>query len=153
MRRVLAFLVIGLLTLAPRAFAVEAEAHYEGLDGDAEANVRAVVSFEHQDEKTLTDLEVQRLYEKAPDEIRRALEPFGWYRPAIDSRLERMKDGWLATFHVTPGPRVTVHEVRFTTRGDGANEPELQDLVRTFPLHENDPLLHASYEAGKLAVN
>jgi translocation and assembly module TamA len=143
-----------LLAAAPRAFAVEADVHYEGLDGDAEENVQALVELDHQDEKTLTDLQVQRLYDKAPEQIKKGLEPFGWYRPAIAGELVRTKEGgWLATFHVTPGPRVTIAHVAFTTRGEGASDRGLAELVRTFPLHEGDPLLHASYEAGKVAVN
>jgi len=146
--------VIGLLLYAPRAHAVESDVHYEGLEGAAEQNVRAVVSLDHQDEKTLTDLQVQHLYEKAPEEIKRGLEPFGWYRPVIEGKLVRTdKGGWLATFHVTPGPRVTIEDVTFRTQGEGANEAELKRLVRRFPLAKGDPLLHASYEAGKVSIN
>ena len=142
-----------LLIAAPRARAVEVDVRVEGLEGDAEDNVEALLTLDHQDEETLTDFEVQRLHEKAPAEIKRALEPFGWYRPAIDAQLVRSETGWIATYRVTPGPRVTIAALDFTTKGDGATDRGLERLVRRFPLQKGDPLLHASYEAGKVSVN
>jgi translocation and assembly module TamA len=135
------------------ADAVKVDVQLNGLEGDAEQNVEALVSLDHQDQKTLTDLQVQRLHERAPAEIRRGLEPFGWYRPSIEGTLTRVPGGWLATYRVVPGPRVLVTGLDLTLAGDGANDPELIQLVQLFPLHEGDPLLHASYEQGKLAIN
>ena len=148
------FLILLLLAFAwAPARAVSIDVKVEGIEGDAEANADALISLNHQDEKTLTDLEVQHLHEKAPAEIKRALEPFGWYRPAIDAQLVRTDDGWVATYIVTPGPRVTIAALDFTTKGEGAKDRGLDRLVQRFPLQKGDPLLHASYEAGKVSVN
>jgi translocation and assembly module TamA len=146
-------LMIFLALAAPRARAVSVDVKIEGITGDEEKNADALVSLNHQDPKTLTDFEIQHLHEKAPAEIKRALEPFGWYRPAIDAQLVKTDKGWLATYTVTPGPRVTIDAVQFTTQGEGANDRELARLFDTFPLQKGSPLLHASYEAGKVAIN
>ncbi len=136
-----------------RVGAVEVDVRLEGLSGDAEDNAEALVTLDHQDKDKLTDLQVQRLHERAPEEIKKALEPFGWYRPLVDGTLERTSKGWLAVYRVTPGPRVQVTALELAVTGEGSQESELRRLVRSFPLSKGDPLLHASYELGKIAIN
>jgi translocation and assembly module TamA len=144
---------IALLGVPSPARAVDVDVRLEGLDGDAEQNVEALVTLDHQDPKKLTDLQVQRLHERAPEEIKKGLEPFGWYRASIEGTLERTDKGWLAVYRVTQGPRVTVASLVLDVAGAGASDAELAQLVRAFPLHEGDPLLHASYELGKVTIN
>lgn len=135
------------------AGAVKVDVRLEGLSGDSEDNAEAMLTLDHQDEDKLTDLQVQRLHERAPEEIKKALEPFGWYRPLVEGTLERTAKVWLAVYRVTPGPRVQVTDVELTVTGEGAQERELRRMVRGFPLGKGDPLLHASYEQGKIAIN
>ena len=58
---------------------------------------------------------VRRLFERAPDELRLALQPYGYYRPEISSELERVDEQWVATFtiRVIASVRVTELDLRF----------------------------------------
>ena len=53
---------------------------------DVRQNVLSVLSIEdHRKDENLTEARVRRLHEEAPAEIRKALEPFGYFRPTIDA--------------------------------------------------------------------
>ncbi len=59
-------------------------------------------------DRAVSQAQVQRLFERAPDEIRKGLEPFGYYRPDVQGRLERSGDDWIATFSIKVRPSVRV---------------------------------------------
>ncbi|HEX5042490.1 MAG TPA: autotransporter assembly complex family protein [Candidatus Polarisedimenticolaceae bacterium] len=141
------------LLAAGAALADEVDVRLEGLDGALEDNARAVLSIAAADreDRDLAPARIQALHEEAPDQIRRALEPFGHYRPAIESALEHEDTKWTATYRVTPGPQVHVRQVDVEVTGPGAEDPGFARRVREFPLQRGDPLVHARYEEGKAA--
>ncbi len=117
------------------------------LQGEPLENVRASLSLlrdakDHQ----LSDQRIQRLYDKAEAEIHRALEPFGYYRPEVESGLRRPKtEGapWRAVFQVDPGPPLLITELDLQL-GEAASA-----LAGIFPLAEGDILDHRQYKKGK----
>jgi len=92
---------------------------------------------------------VRQLHAKAPAEIRRALQPFGYYRPHITAQLNRTADGWNARYEVEPGDPVRIDTVDIEISGAGASEDALQRWRAGFPLHVGDVLIHKSYEDAK----
>ncbi len=95
---------------------------------------------------------MRRLHARAPGEIKLALQPFGFYRPRIESELQTPGDRWTARYLIDPGPPMLVRRLTFELRGDGAQDAQLQAAAAQFPLREGDPLQHAAYEAGKSAL-
>ena len=63
------------------------------------------------DQAALTAARVRRLDAEAPAQIRRALEPFGYYRARVHSTLERTGGGWRARYVIDPGPPLPVGRV------------------------------------------
>jgi translocation and assembly module TamA len=92
---------------------------------------------------------VRRLHLKAPDEIRKALQPFGYYRPTITSRLQHSGKIWHAVYTIDPGEPVRITHIDFSISGPGGQDRSFQDLIRNFPLKEGDPFVHAAYEETK----
>ncbi|MFP5289126.1 MAG: POTRA domain-containing protein, partial [Thermoanaerobaculia bacterium] len=77
----------------------------EGLDRDLRRNVVANLSLEEaRDDDDLNEDRIRRLHASAPEEIETALQPFGYYRPGVQSALEREGDTWVARYTVEPGP-------------------------------------------------
>jgi len=80
------FLLAGLLALTcARAETVGVE--IEGVEEDLLEAVRAGLSIQNYVERDVTPAQVRRLHARAEEEIRRALEPYGYYTPRIDSEL------------------------------------------------------------------
>ena len=93
MRRLLYSLICLLLLMPLTAAALEVKVEIRGLDSDLETNARAFLSIEQEkDRKGLSEARVRLLNDKAPGEIRKALQPFGYFKPTIKSTLKQ-QDG------------------------------------------------------------
>ncbi len=127
----------------------------EGLTEELERNVRATLSLEHhRHDPELSEWQIGIWHARAPQEIRRALEPFGYYRAHIEAELQPPASagaGWTARYRVDPGPPLTVAALDLRVTGDGREDPEFRRLVESFPLKPGDPLRHDRYEEGKRA--
>jgi len=121
-----------------------------GLDAPLLDNVLARLSLSRQrDNPQLTEAMVRRLFTIAPGEIAAAIEPYGYYSPAVEQQLSREETGWKATFHVVPGEPVRITEVDIKLAGAGRDEKVLLQAVDDFPLRTGDVLDHRLYEQGK----
>lgn len=138
-----------LVSLAPApASAAEVEVRIEGVSSSPHDNVREALSIvRYAALPGLTDSMVQRLHARAPDEIRRALRPFGHYQPTVDSALQSVNGRWRATYRVALDAPVRIRAVEIRIEGPGKDDPE-------FALPENapragQPLYHPAYDALK----
>lgn len=100
----------------------------------------------------LSGARAQVLHRRAEDEIRRALAPFGHYRPHIEAALTPERGGWLARYRIDPGPRMIVTETDVRVTGAAADDPEFRRLRAERLLRPGDPLLHSRYEDDKRAL-
>jgi translocation and assembly module TamA len=129
--------------------AVEASAR----EADAAAGDRTDTAAQEQaQEEEITGPRVLALHRRAPDEIRAALEPFGYYRPTIDPELDTSTAEWVAHYQVDPGPPLLVRSTRIEVRGDGRDDRGISLAAKAFPIHDGDVIEHALYEAGKAAL-
>jgi translocation and assembly module TamA len=132
---------------------IQVEVRILGLEGDLASNVRALLSLERDKaDPRLTPRIIERLHQRAPDEIRRALEPFGYYRPQIDARLlpPQAEDGtWLAEYRIDPEDPLRVTSADIGIVGPGGDDPKLRCEVDAFPLKPGRILDHRRYETGK----
>ena len=88
-----------------------------GVHGELADNVRAFLSIVAQGEKGEAQVSVrtvQRLHLQATDEIRQALQPFGYYSPRIRATLKRTEDGWRA--HSIPATAPSLFGPGLSTR-------------------------------------
>jgi translocation and assembly module TamA len=123
-----------------------------GVTGVLRKNVLASLSIAHKkDRKNATEGELRHLHSRADEEIGRALQPFGYYRPFIHSELTTGKR-WVARYQIEPGPPLLADSVLVQVTGDGAADPKFQRLVQDFPVKKGSVLLHQAYEQGKLSL-
>jgi len=143
---------IALLALPCPLLAADAvTVNISGLPEPVEKNVRALLTMarERADAgKDAIDLAVAR----APDEIRTALQPFGYYRAKITANLKRQKNNWIAEYRIDPGPPIHLSRVDVRLDGEATLEPEMRALVDQFPLKPGDVLNHVLYEKGRNAL-
>jgi translocation and assembly module TamA len=126
------------------------EVNIEGVDGELKKNVLSFLSLERQknapelDEPTIKDL-----FRRAPDEIRAALQPFGFYDPRISSELANKDETWHAHFLISPGEPVRITKLHMEITGEGAEEAYFESFRQNFPLKKGDVLDQQVYEKTK----
>jgi translocation and assembly module TamA len=144
MRRLL-LLLCYLLPLS--ASAIEVQVEILGLDDPLRANVSAFLSLQRaQGQKGLTPERVHLLHRQAPQEIRQALQPFGYFKPVIEPSLEKTAQGLLARYRVDPGPPIRLAQVDFQVQGPGSQDPL---FAKGFPLKAGAVLDQPAYEQAK----
>lgn len=92
------------------------------------------------------------LHARAPAELARALQAFGYYRTRVESSLEEAAGGWTARYVIEPGPPLPVDRLELALRGPGAEDPALTAAVAAFTPARGQALVHERYETGKRAL-
>jgi len=121
-----------------------------GLSGEERENVMLLLSIEQdKSHQELSDAWIRRLHRKAPQEIKQALEPFGYYRVTVESTLTRQDDGWLASYRIDPGPPIRISALNFHISGEASKDPAFLELMDSPPLGVGDIFNHTAYEKWK----
>ncbi|MBC8209956.1 MAG: outer membrane protein assembly factor [Gammaproteobacteria bacterium] len=125
-----------------------------GLEKKLEDNVRLFLSIEQQkDHALMSEGRLRRLHKKAPQEIEKALQPFGYYHPNIESSLtQSATDQWQAQYNIDPGLALPVAEFNFTLSEEMSNDPEFQQLIETLPFSKGKAFNHLRYEDFKSSL-
>lgn len=125
----------------------------EGLKGAAlrDQAQRATALYGYRD-RPISAAQVRRLHERAPDEIRLALQPHGYYRAEVTGELAQSGEDWVATYTIRVRTSAKVRDIDVAFRGEGADDEVLNDLAARFPLAVGDRLIHSRYESGKAAM-
>ena len=155
-----AVLLAGTVATGPRtvqgqvdAPSIRTRVEIEGVGGAVRSNVEAILSIRRPRQARLPEGEWRRLHQRAPDEIELALQPFGYYRPIIDTQLLTSGSTWTARYVIDPGPVMLVDRVSVRLDGDGVQDTVFVRLSRDFPVRSGDTLSHDAYERGKLAMS
>jgi translocation and assembly module TamA len=145
---------IALAVLPPAARAAKVECHLAGISQpEIVKNIEATLSIlREKDRDDLTAERIARLHERAPLEIQRAVEPFGYYHAEIDPSLTGDDgDQFDARYVITLGDPVRVRDVRVAVAGAGAKLPPFPRLAAEFPLKQGDVLNQRAYQQHKAA--
>lgn len=124
------------------------EIHISGVEGDLLQNIRSYLSIVRENEaqkKKLSKQTIQNLYRLAPDEIRRALQPFGYYQPDIESRLKQKNGVWQVRYKINPGPPTKIRKVEIRLEGPGRNEPKIRQALKSVNITKGQRLQQQKY--------
>lgn len=147
------FLCVLAMSLTTTAFALPSAVTVQvsGMSGQEKKNVEAaltlpagIVRNDRVDQRWLL-----RFVEQVPGLVERALQPFGYYRSVVKTGLQETAELYLIEVQVTPGIPVRVRQLELRLVGAGADEAEMKDQRRRFPLKQGDILHHEVYEIGK----
>ena len=125
----------------------------EGVEGDMLESVRASIELTKYEDRDVSPIEVRRLFEQADEQIRQALEPFGYYRAEATGKLERPEPAqYRATFRVTPGEPVLVRKERVVIGGDATQLEAVKAALEHFEPKQGERLDHGAYERSKQEI-
>ncbi|HSW69099.1 MAG TPA: BamA/TamA family outer membrane protein [Gammaproteobacteria bacterium] len=145
-------LIFVYLLLSSTAFAEQSlQVKIEGIMGPPLQNIQdrlAVLQTSYGHE--LSSAEVHDFYQKAPENIKKALEPFGYFKASITRRQLLYQNGqWRAYFAIDPGPALPIMKVDLAISGSGKNNPELRKLIANFPLKPGQAFQADAYDKAK----
>jgi len=152
MRAHLLLLLAALLACPAAVYAARVRVVIQGLPREMAANARNAVVLAGLGDRELDPARLRWLHDGASEQIERALEPFGHYRPQVASTLVEGGDRWTATYAVDPGPPLQIGTANVELKGAGRDDPELKELFDEFPLAPGQTLDHRRYEAGLRAI-
>lgn len=130
------------------------EIEISGIDEKLEENVRLFLSIEQQkDHALLSEGRIRRLHKIAPQEITKALQPFGYYRPTIKSELIQVNtENWVVRYQIDPGPPLLIAEFDLTISDEIHKDSEFEALIKKLPLHKGSIFDHIQYENFKTSL-
>ena len=142
-----------LLSACSQARADRVAVTIDGLDEQMLESARANLELKQYEERDVSAAEVRRLFDRGAGQIERSLEPFGYYNPHVEGRLERPEPGrFHAIYTVNRGDPVIVQEARIEMSPEAAElEPVRQALERFEPRH-GQRLDHGAYERSKQQI-
>ena len=142
-------MLVALVLAHPAAWAAPVDVDVTGIEGELLANVRAGLTLEERRKGRLTEPEIRELHRRAPEEVERALEPYGYYQPLVTADLETERSRWKARYHVDPGPPLAVDSLDVRVEGPGSRDPVFVGLIAGFPIARGQTLVHSEYEEAK----
>jgi len=125
----------------------------DGVDDTLRNAVVAGVGLSQYTARDVTDAQIRRLNEKAPDEVQAALRPYGYYEATATNDLKQVGKDWQVTLHVKPGTPVTVKAVNVSVDADATAVPAIKRAVRGVSNLKDKPLNDGQYEASRDAVS
>lgn len=144
------WIVLAALLWAPATQAASVTVDIDGVKGALRDNVRAVLGIQQLIDKPDTRRRtIRRMHRRAEADIRQALQPFGYYRPVVQSELSETDDGYAARYTIDPGPATRIVRVDVRATGDGKDEPDLKAVQADLPVREGQRLLHDDYRRAK----
>jgi len=134
------------LLLLPLAAHAGVRLTVKGVDDPLKAAVRAGLTLSQYANRPVSEAQIRRLYEDAPDEVRAALEPYGYYEAATQGSLTRTgTDDWQVTLTVKPGEPVRITEVQVKLDEEALKIPPIRRAERAVERLKSKVLDHGTY--------
>ncbi len=100
--------------------------------------------------KNITEEAIQDFYANAPETIRKALQPYGYFKSNIQSHISQTESTWTTSFQVDPGPPIRIGLLDVKILGPGKDNHALQNYLATkFPLKQGDVFQSERYNQAK----
>jgi translocation and assembly module TamA len=140
-----------MLTLSGVACADRVAVTINGIEDPILESARANLELMQYRERDVSAAEVRRLFDRGKEQIVRSLEPFGYYNPQVEGRLERPEPGrFQAIYEVKVGEPVVVQQARVEVSPQAATQVEsVQLALRRFEPKHGERLDHGAYERSK----
>jgi translocation and assembly module TamA len=124
-----------------------------GLEEEMLESARANLELKQYEDRDVTASQVRRLFDRGKEQIARSLEPFGFYNPDIEGRLERPEPGrFHAIFAVDRGEPVIVQQVRVEVTPEAARLAPVKQALEQFEPKPGERLDHGTYERSKQQI-
>jgi len=112
-------------------------------------NVTTRLSLKQNALAQLTPETIKSFYQEAPNEIRQALQPFGYFKASVKSALSHKGETWQAYYTIILGPPLRITQIDLQLLGAGASDPSFLQAIKAFPLQPGEVLQTDKYNAAK----
>ena len=99
--------------------------------------------------KNPSEADIKRLYNAGFRDIKQAIAPFGYYAPSVTGDLVWLNNQWLASYRLTPGPAIKIHQVKLQIDGAARTDGVFKKLLQNFPLKRSQVLKTDEYTKAK----
>jgi translocation and assembly module TamA len=145
-------LALPLLLLLPAWAHAAVQLVVDGVDDAMKGAIVAGVELSQYATRDITAAQVRRLYEKAPDQVKGALVPYGFYEAQVDGDLQQTGKDWRVTLHVKTGTPVIVETVKVDLDDTAAKLPQIRRSIRAMQSQKDKPLNHGQYDGARDAI-
>jgi translocation and assembly module TamA len=147
-------LTIVLLCSAAGARAAAVKIEINGLPEEQRDAVRQSLELNNYDDRDISPAELRSAYKDSDDQVRLALQPFGYYDAQVTKSLTGdAGSGWTARYDVVPGKPAVVREANVEVLGDGKDQRRVAAALEGFAPKVGERLDHATYEASKAVID
>lgn len=102
--------------------------------------------------KPITESSILNIYHNGPMNIRKAMEPYGFFNPNIKSHYTHRHHNWQMYYRIKPGIHSKVTQIDIKLIGQGASNPHIIDAVKAYPLKHGSLFTLAQYSDGNDAL-
>jgi len=127
----------------------------EGINDTLAGNARKVMSLTENHKKPWSSQKIRRLYRLAPGEIKKALQPYGYFNPNVSASLKPPKKGsktWHAKFNIHHGPATQIASLKLAVNGPGRYQPSIRKVLHDTKLKTGERLVQSEYKSTKNAL-
>jgi len=142
---------LALLLLAPQAHA-GMKLVVDGVEDPLKGAVVSAVELSQYATREVSDAQARRLYERAADQAKSGLEPYGYYDASISGELKQVGKDWQVVLHVKPGEPVKVTSVEVQLDPVAAALGPVRRAQRAIERMKDKPLDHGTYDAARDAL-
>ena len=127
----------------------------EGLDDELKAAARASLELEQYADRDVSPVQVERLMQRGQQQIREALEPYGYYNSHVVGQTIAPDDKGepRVVFKVERGEPVVVKDESVTVAGAGGELREIKTAIAEFLPRPGERLDHGVYEGSKSRID
>jgi translocation and assembly module TamA len=142
------------LLLCTQISAAAITIEFDGIKDELEAAARNNLEMQQYIERSLSPSQANRLLARAYEEIREALQPYGYYHAQVAGDLQQgEKEGdYRVVFRVALGDPVIVGNVDVAVDGSAAQLPPIKDALKAFRPKVGERLEHGIYEGSKSTI-
>ncbi|MGB6142818.1 MAG: autotransporter assembly complex family protein [Rhodanobacter sp.] len=151
-RRRLSLLLLPLLALASLAHAGVA-LHVDGVEDPLKAAVIDRLELSQYAKREVTAAQAARLYQRVPEQVRAALQPYGYYDASVTGELRQVGADWRVDVHVTPGEPVKVAKVELQLDDAAGRIAPIRRARRAIERLAGKTLNHEAYEEARDAMS
>lgn len=122
-----------------------------GIDGKLLKNVQLhLMNAQKHLGENLSSNDIQKFYERAPEKIKKALQPYGYFSSSIQPKLTHHDSEWIASFHISLDAPLTIKHIDLQLLGEGNHNSTLQNYIEHFPIQLGDVFETEKYENAKM---
>lgn len=143
---------LALLSLATVAHA-DVTLIVDGVDDPLKNAVVSSVEISQYAKRNVSSAQMRRLYANAPDQVKEALQPYGYYDASVDGDIKQVGKNWQVTLHVKPGEPVTVTSVDIALDKQAAEIKPIRYARRALEKLKGQTLNDGTYDSLRDALS